>query len=274
MDSRCVGADLRRRYRYAQQRQHSPGCQIQSAAGGGHAGEVGDHPESQHRWRENSSPGPIAVGPGRQRLPHQGRRRHRRGESPPEDPRRDARPTSALRPTLLFHQEESQAAHRHLRRMTGRSWELGEAQLRTVVNGYMRGALDYCAAAWILAASPSHIEVIERELRALARMVTGCPSSTPTDALVAEAGMLPDGVRRGALATRMLGLASSLPPGDPQRVVSEARAPVRLTSVTGWRGVGRDALAASELGEVPFDPLRSHLGYRLHWGDARAGKKC
>ena len=63
-------------------------------------------------WRENSSPGPITVGPGRQGLPHQGRRRFGRGEPPPEDPRRDARPTSALRPTLLFHQEESQAAHR------------------------------------------------------------------------------------------------------------------------------------------------------------------
>ena len=154
----------------------------------------------------------------------------------------------------------------HLRRMTGRSWGLGEAQLRTVANGYVRGALEYCAAAWMPAASPSHIEVIERELRAVARVVTGCPSSTPTDALMAEAGMLPAGVRRGALATRMLGLASSLPPGDPLRAVSEARAPVRLTSVTGWRGVGREALAATELGEVPFEPrLRTTLP---PWGAA------
>ena len=74
----------------------------------------------------------------------------------------------------------------HLRRMTGRSWGLGEAQLRTVANGYVRGALEYCAAAWMPAASPSHIEVIERELRAVARVVTGCPSSTPTDALMAQ----------------------------------------------------------------------------------------
>ena len=29
--------------------------------------------------------------------------------------------------------------------------------------GYVRGALEYCAAAWMPAASPSHIEVVERE---------------------------------------------------------------------------------------------------------------
>ena len=34
-----------------------------------------------------------------------------------------------------------------LRRMTGRSWGLREAQLRTVAKGYVRGALEYAAGA-------------------------------------------------------------------------------------------------------------------------------
>ena len=102
-----------------------------------------------------------------------------------------------------------------LRKMTGRSWGLRESQLRTVANGYVRGALEYCAAAWMPAASPTHLLSVERELRAVARVVTGCPASTPVDALMAEAGMLPAGVQQRALATRMLGLAASLPPGDP-----------------------------------------------------------
>ena len=40
-----------------------------------------------------------------------------------------------------------------LRLMTGRSWGLREAQLRAVANGYVRGALEYAAGAWLPAAS-------------------------------------------------------------------------------------------------------------------------
>ena len=119
--------------------------------------------------------------------------------------------------------------------MKGQSWGLGEAQLRTVANDYVRGALEYCAAA-----SRSHIDIIERQLRAVAHVVNSRPTPTPTDALMAEACMLPASVRRRALATRMFNLASSLshPSGDPLRPVSEARALVRLASVTGWRAAG------------------------------------
>ena len=35
----------------------------------------------------------------------------------------------------------------HLRRMKGQSWGLGEAQMHTVANGFVRGALEYCAVA-------------------------------------------------------------------------------------------------------------------------------
>ena len=49
-----------------------------------------------------------------------------------------------------------------LRKLTGRSWGLGETQLRTVANGYVRGALEYAAAAWLPAASDAHVELLER----------------------------------------------------------------------------------------------------------------
>ena len=104
------------------------------------------------------------------------------------------------------------------------------------------------------AASPTHLLSVERELRAVARVVTGCPASTPVDALMAEAGMLPAGVQQRVLATRMLGLAASLPPGDPLRAVGDARAPSRLSSVTGWRTAGLEALAAADVAGVPIEP--------------------
>ena len=92
----------------------------------------------------------------------------------------------------------------HLRRMTGRSWGLNERQLRVVANGYVRGALEYAAGAWLPAASTSHLELVDRELRAAARVVTGCTMSTPAHALMAEAGLPTARTRRATLAARTL----------------------------------------------------------------------
>ena len=47
--------------------------------------------------------------------------------------------------------------------MTGRSWGLNERQLRVVANGYVRGALEYAAGAWLPAASTSHLELVDRQ---------------------------------------------------------------------------------------------------------------
>ncbi|KAF0299012.1 8-oxo-dGDP phosphatase NUDT18 [Amphibalanus amphitrite] len=66
-----------------------------------------------------------------------------------------------------------------LRRLTGRSWGLQEQQLRAVANGYVRGAIEHAAAAWLPAVSKSNIEILEREMHAVARIVTGCIHSAP-----------------------------------------------------------------------------------------------
>ena len=129
-----------------------------------------------------------------------------------------------------------------LRHMTGRSWGLREAQLRAVANGYVRGALEYAAGAWLPAASDSHVAVVNREVLAAARVVTGCPVSTPCDALLAEAGMLPAHTRRRVVAARMFCRAVSLPEADPLRTVAESSVRRRLRT-TGWRDIGRAALA-------------------------------
>ena len=131
----------------------------------------------------------------------------------------------------------------HLRRMTGRSWGLNERQLRVVANGYVRGALEYAAGAWLPAASTSHLELVDRELRAAARVVTGCTMSTPAHALMAEAGLPTARTRRATLAARMLGTAASLPEGEPLRALADATPTRRLKTTTGWRDRGREALA-------------------------------
>lgn len=64
---------------------------------------------------------------------------------------------------------------------------------------------------------------------------------------------MPDQVRRGTLAVRMLGLARSLPPDDPLRAIAEADPKRRLISTTGWRRLGRAALHSCGLQEVPVE---------------------
>ncbi|XP_043205423.1 uncharacterized protein LOC122372368 [Amphibalanus amphitrite] len=142
----------------------------------------------------------------------------------------------------------------HLRRLTGRDWGLEEKQLRTVANGYVRGALEHAAEAWLPSTPPSHVEVLEREMRAAARIITGCVASTPTHALMAEAGLAPVASRRTTLAARLLAKARALPEEDPLRRVADSTAAKRLTTVTGWREVGQ--VAWTEAGvEARMEPI-------------------
>ena len=152
-----------------------------------------------------------------------------------------------------------------LRKLTGCDRGLEERQLRTVSTGYVRGALEHAAAAWLPATAASHVLLLEREMRAVARVVTGCPRSTPSHAVMAEAGLAPVAERRLALATRLLTKTRALPEDDPLRVVAEARAPARLSSVTDWRSVGEEICRTAGIAppvepflpqpEPPWDPV-------------------
>ena len=130
------------------------------------------------------------MGAPRCRSSHQGRRSNRQGQRDSQRARSHSRPPSALRPALKRLRQRSRPRIEHLRRLTGRDWGLQEQQPRVVANGYVRGSIEHAAAAWLPAASASHVEVLEPELRAAARAVTGCPRSTPSHALSAEAGII------------------------------------------------------------------------------------
>ena len=142
----------------------------------------------------------------------------------------------------------------HLRRLTGREWGLQEQQLRVVANGYVRGSLEHAAAAWLPATPPTHVEVLERELRAAARVVTGCTRSTPVLALMAEAGIIPMSARRTSLAARLLTKARARSEEDPLRQVADAEVRSRLSSVRGWRSVGTEACREAGV-EAPVEPV-------------------
>lgn len=141
----------------------------------------------------------------------------------------------------------------HLRQLSGRSWGLDERLLRTVANGYVRGAMEHAAAAWMPATARTNLQVLEVEMLAAGRVITGCPISTPRHAVRAEAGIVPVTARRDALAARLLAKAHALPPDDPLRVIAEATAPNRLSSVTGWRERGRAVWERADI-RLPIEP--------------------
>ena len=91
-------------------------------------------------------------------------------------------------------------------------------------------------SCWLPVASPSHVKLDDRELRAAAHAVTGCTASTPSRALMAEAGLPTAGARRIVLATKMLSRALALPVGDPLREMVPASPRPLLSSVTAPDG--------------------------------------
>ena len=62
---------------------------------------------------------------------------------------------------------------------------------------------EYAAAAWLPATSPSHVELLERKMRAAARIIKGCLLSTPAHAVMAETGLEQLASRREALAAKL-----------------------------------------------------------------------
>jgi hypothetical protein len=140
-----------------------------------------------------------------------------------------------------------------LRKLTGRTWGLQEQQLRTVANGYVRGAVEHAAAAWLPTTAATHLEALYREMRAAARAITGCTRSTPVDPLMAEAGLMPMGVRRRVLATRLMCRARSLPPQDPFRVAADTVVRRRIKATEVWRSVAAEAMEKVGVGAAAFD---------------------
>ena len=123
--------------------------------------------------------------------------------------------------------------------------------------------MEHAAAAWLPATSPSHVELLEREMRAATRVITGCPLYTPAHAVMAEAGLEPVAARREALAARLLAKALALPAEDPIRTVAEACPPNRLKSTVGWRSVGRSVWEAAGIAG-PIEPTVTHRAPPWH----------
>jgi len=80
---------------------------------------------------------------------------------------------------------------RALRAVSHKRWGSRTEDLRTLFIGFVRSVAEYAGAAWMTAASDTTIQQVEVEQNTGTRLITGCLVSTPIDALLVEADLVP-----------------------------------------------------------------------------------
>eukprot|EP00666_Eupelagonemidae_sp_cell4sb_P017949 gene17949-biopygen27386 len=102
-----------------------------------------------------------------------------------------------------------------LRALTGTSWGCRPATLRRTYWGYVRAVAEYAAAAWRPFISRESAFKLEVQQGDAASVITGCHRNTRTQALLAEAGLMPLGERAKELMAKAKQRYERLPPGCP-----------------------------------------------------------
>ena len=77
-------------------------------------------------------------------------------------------------------------------------------------------------------AAPSTLEIVGKKECMAARIITGCTSDTPKDALMCEAGLTPANIRCKVQATLQHERSSILPEDVPSHKTAKDYAPLRL----------------------------------------------
>ena len=156
-------------------------------------------------------------------------------------------PAPSLRGPLPQSPLPSAPRIQQLRKLTARRWGLEERQLCAVASGYVRGVLVHAAATWLLVTPQSHVELLQREMRAVTRISPAAPCLPPAHAVMAEAGLTPVPAGRPArrAGSEALRQGARAPRGQALRTIAEDGPPSRLKSVTGWRGGGHETWRAA-----------------------------
>ncbi len=110
--------------------------------------------------------------------------------------------------------------NRILRSLSGRKWGQKTRALRTLHVSYTQAAIDHGIGAWGTMAAPSTLDIVGKKERVAARIITGCTSDTPKDALMAEAGLLPSDLRAELQASLQHERSTRLPDDVPSNFVS------------------------------------------------------
>ena len=153
---------------------------------------------------------------------------------------------------------------RQLRALAGTTWGSDFASLRGLYLAHIRSGMEYAGGAWIPSLGPSALEALEWAQRAAARIITGCVRSTPVDALLQEAHLVPMATRGAQLAAGVREKGLRRERDHPLRGLCDAAVRPRLKSIRGggggascWPGAIPEGTVPSYTGGPPVEEPKS-----------------
>jgi ribonuclease HI len=130
----------------------------------------------------------------------------------------------------------SKASQRNniLRSLGGTDWGWQRKCLRAIYIALQRSVLEYAGPAWAPWASKSHMDRLERCQLAAAKLVTRLTATTPSEAVLHEASLLPIRTRLSRTATKRCIKWELLEQHDCRSILLRTHQPLRLKRVD-WR---------------------------------------
>jgi ribonuclease HI len=145
---------------------------------------------------------------------------------------------------------------RSLRALAGTSWGCDYSSLRGLYLSHIRAGLEYAGGAWMSSIGPSTLSKLEVVQRDAARTITGCVRSTPVDALMQEAHLVPIATRGEQLAGYLREKNLRRTHDHPNYNLGTATVRQRLKSVRGWKEKAAEVAVTAGIEHLPREPLR------------------
>jgi ribonuclease HI len=173
-----------------------------------------------------------------------------------------------LDPQLNFARQCTEVAKRMqvrnniLRSLSGRAWGTQCGALRTLYMSYCQSLATYCASSWLSMTCESNREKLEVQHRRGARTITGCTSTSPNNAVLREAGLLPLSCKATESATLLREKLLRLPKTLPSHKVAARHQSTRIKAHgcngahrQSWRDIARATARKTRLEEFPREQL-------------------
>jgi hypothetical protein len=141
-----------------------------------------------------------------------------------------------------------------LKAVGGSDWGWDKQQLRQIYTATQRSTAEYASPAWAPWVSKTNLQKLDRAQLRAGRAISGLTMSTPSEAVLLEAGLEPLGQRYRKAALTTLDKWRHLGDGDPRRELAESRVPQR-TKKKDWREAGAERLRRITEGVEGWDEL-------------------
>jgi ribonuclease HI len=145
---------------------------------------------------------------------------------------------------------------KQLKVISGKSWGMKQDHLRSIFIAYIRAKADYCASVYLHQTASTNVNVVQKKQNEATRIITGCCSSTPIEALNREADLMPLKLQADSKAAMYYERAWRLPDNFPTaNLVKDWLTPTHLQLDRNWRNTAGLASQELYLNRLPRAPI-------------------